>query len=193
MLSDEMETQRLQLFSCVALCDISFFRSTGGFEMLSFFPSVPYCNADCTSSLWPQDSLILEKSDMHHPVCSFQDDFQEFEMIDDEDDDDEEEEEEEGDLDAPPSPSASPPPSPTSGTLKSRPTMLNLTSAVSQVAALLLKHWLQLIDDDDNDTIFLIFCSHQDCLNNNSSQSPKKGSWQDSLCNPASQGEHMFN
>lgn len=90
---------------------------------------------------------------MHHPVCSFQDDFQEFEMIDDEDDDDEEEEEEEGDLDAPPSPSASPPPSPTSGTLKSRPTMLNLTSAVSQVAALLLKHWSQLIDDE-NDEIF---------------------------------------
>lgn len=90
---------------------------------------------------------------MHHPVCSFQDDFQEFEMIDDEDDDDEEEEEEEGDLDAPPSPSASPPPSPTSGTLKSRPTMLNLTSAVSQVAALLLKHWSLLIDDG-NDEIF---------------------------------------
>ncbi|TNN00845.1 hypothetical protein fugu_012091 [Takifugu bimaculatus] len=111
------------------------------------------------SDPYEKDSLILEKSDMHHPVCSFQDDFQEFEMIDDEDDDDEEEEEEEGDLDAPPSPSASPPPSPTSGTLKSRPTMLNLTSAVSQ-----------------------------DCLNNNSSQSPKKGSWQDSLCNPASQG-----
>lgn len=72
---------------------------------------------------------------MHHPVCSFQDDFQEFEMIDDEDDDDEEEEEddEEVDPDAPPSPSASPPPSPTLGTLKSRPTTLNLTTAVSQV------------------------------------------------------------
>uniref|UniRef100_H3DKR2 Mitogen-activated protein kinase 8 interacting protein 2 n=1 Tax=Tetraodon nigroviridis TaxID=99883 RepID=H3DKR2_TETNG len=94
------------------------------------------------SDPYEKDSLILEKSDMHHPVCSFQDDFQEFEM-----------------LDAPPSPSVSPPPSPTSGTLKSRPTMLNLTSALSQ-----------------------------DSLNNNSSQSPKKGSWQDSLCNPASQG-----
>lgn len=76
---------------------------------------------------------------MHHPVCSFQDDFQEFEMIDDEDDDDEEEEEEEVDLDAPPSPSASPPPSPTSGTLKSRPTMLNLTSALSQVTGAALE------------------------------------------------------
>lgn len=70
---------------------------------------------------------------MHHPVCSFQDDFQEFEMIDDEDEDDEEEEEEEVDPDAPPSPSASPPSSPTTGTLKSRPTTLNLTTAVSQV------------------------------------------------------------
>lgn len=77
---------------------------------------------------------------MHHPVCSFQDDFQEFEMIDDEDEDDEEEEEEdeEVDPDAPPSPSASPPPSPTLGTLKSRPTTLNLTTAVSQVSSLKL-------------------------------------------------------
>lgn len=76
---------------------------------------------------------------MHHPVCSFQDDFQEFEMIDDEDDDDEEEEdEEEVDLDVLPSPSASPPASPTLGTLKSRPTTLNLTTAVSQVSR--LKH-----------------------------------------------------
>uniref|UniRef100_A0A673AFI1 Mitogen-activated protein kinase 8 interacting protein 2 n=1 Tax=Sphaeramia orbicularis TaxID=375764 RepID=A0A673AFI1_9TELE len=85
------------------------------------------------SDPYEKDSLILEKNDMHHPVCSFQDDFQEFEMIDDEDEDDEEEEEdEEADLDAPPSPSASPPPSPTLGTLKSRPTTLNLTTAVSQ-------------------------------------------------------------
>lgn len=51
-------------------------------------------------------------------------------MIDDEDD---EEEEEDADPDAPPSPSASPPPSPTLGTLKSRPTTLNLTAPVSQV------------------------------------------------------------
>lgn len=80
---------------------------------------------------WGQDSLILEKNDLHHPVCSFQDDFQEFEMIDDEDEDDEEEEDD--DPDAPPSPFASPPLSPTLGTLKSRPTTLNLTAAVSQV------------------------------------------------------------
>ncbi|XP_015237403.1 PREDICTED: C-Jun-amino-terminal kinase-interacting protein 2 isoform X1 [Cyprinodon variegatus] len=111
------------------------------------------------SDPYEKDSLILEKSDMHHPVCSFQDDFQEFEMIDDEDEDDGEEEEEEIDPDGPPSPSASPPPSPTLGTLKSRPTTLNLTTAVSQ-----------------------------DSLNNNSSLSPKKGSWQDSLRNPTSQG-----
>ncbi|KAM8892310.1 C-Jun-amino-terminal kinase-interacting protein 2 isoform 3-T3 [Spinachia spinachia] len=106
------------------------------------------------SDPYEKDSLILEKSDMHHPVCSFQDDFQEFEMIDDEDDDDDEEEDEDEELDpdAPPSPSASPPLSPTLGELKSRPTTLNLTTAVSQ-----------------------------DSLNNNSSLSPKRGSWQDSL------------
>uniref|UniRef100_A0A8D2ZUI6 Mitogen-activated protein kinase 8 interacting protein 2 n=1 Tax=Scophthalmus maximus TaxID=52904 RepID=A0A8D2ZUI6_SCOMX len=109
------------------------------------------------SDPYEKDSLILEKNDLHHPVCSFQDDFQEFEMIDDEDEDDEEEEDD--DPDAPPSPFASPPLSPTLGTLKSRPTTLNLTAAVSQ-----------------------------DSLNNNSSLSPKKGSWQDSLRNPASQG-----
>ncbi|KAK1785020.1 hypothetical protein P4O66_018449 [Electrophorus voltai] len=104
-----------------------------------------------------QDCLILEKNDFHHPVCSFQDDFQEFEMIDDEDDDDEEEGD--ADPDAPPSPSASPPPSPTLGSLKSRPTTLNLTATASQ-----------------------------DSLNNNSNVSPRKSSWQDSLCNPTSQG-----
>uniref|UniRef100_A0A8C6P5W4 Mitogen-activated protein kinase 8 interacting protein 2 n=1 Tax=Nothobranchius furzeri TaxID=105023 RepID=A0A8C6P5W4_NOTFU len=110
------------------------------------------------SDPYEKDSLILEKSDMHHPVCSFQDDFQEFEMIDDEDEDEDVDEDEEVDPGAPPSPSASPPPSPTLGTLKSRPTTLNLTTAVSQ-----------------------------DSLNNNSSLSPKKGSWQDSLRNPVSQ------
>uniref|UniRef100_A0A671L9E5 C-Jun-amino-terminal kinase-interacting protein 2-like n=1 Tax=Sinocyclocheilus anshuiensis TaxID=1608454 RepID=A0A671L9E5_9TELE len=77
------------------------------------------------SDPYEKDCLILEKNDFHHPVCSFQDDFQEFEMIDDEDD---EEEEEDADPNAPPSPSASPPPSPTLGTLKSRPTTLNLTA-----------------------------------------------------------------
>ncbi|XP_066110643.1 C-Jun-amino-terminal kinase-interacting protein 2 isoform X1 [Saccopteryx bilineata] len=46
-----------------------------------------------------KDSLSLGRSEQLHPICSFQDDFQEFEMIDDneeeEEDDDEEEEEEE--------------------------------------------------------------------------------------------------
>ncbi|CAL8296474.1 unnamed protein product, partial [Boreogadus saida] len=91
------------------------------------------------------------------------DDFQEFEMIDDEDeeedDEDGDEDEEELDPDGPPSPSASPPDSPTLDTQKSRPTTLNLTTAVSQ-----------------------------DSLNNNSSLSPKKGSWQDSIRNPTQQG-----
>ncbi|XP_057203973.1 C-Jun-amino-terminal kinase-interacting protein 2 isoform X2 [Triplophysa rosa] len=107
------------------------------------------------SDPYEKDCLILEKNDFHHPVCSFHDDFQEFEMIDDEDDD----EEEEADPDAPPSPSASPPPSPILGTLKSRPTTLNLTAPVSQ-----------------------------DSLNNNSNVSSRKSSWQDSLRNSTSQG-----
>ncbi|XP_077591204.1 C-Jun-amino-terminal kinase-interacting protein 2 [Stigmatopora nigra] len=94
------------------------------------------------SDPYEKDSLILEKNETQQAVCSFQDDFQEFEMIDDEE---EEEEEEEGD--APPSPS--PPPSPILGTLKSRPTTLNLTTAVSQ-----------------------------DSLNNNGGLSPNTESWQ---------------
>ncbi|KAI1887992.1 hypothetical protein AGOR_G00180460 [Albula goreensis] len=113
------------------------------------------------SDPYEKDCLILEKNDVHHPVCSFQDDFQEFEMIDD-DDEDENEDEEEGEEDAetPPSPSVSLPSSPTLGTLqKSRPTTLNLGTTVSQ-----------------------------DSLNNNSSLSPRKGSWQDSVRNPATQG-----
>ncbi|CAL8263487.1 unnamed protein product [Merluccius merluccius] len=114
------------------------------------------------SDPYEKDCLILEKNEMHHPVCSFQDDFQEFEMIDDEDeeeDDEEDDDDDELDPDGPPSPSASPLTSPTLGTLKSRPTTLNLTTAVSQ-----------------------------DSLNNNSSLSPKKGSWQDSIRNPVQQG-----
>ncbi|CAL8319789.1 C-Jun-amino-terminal kinase-interacting protein 2 isoform X1 [Gadus morhua] len=115
------------------------------------------------SDPYEKDCLILEKNEMHHPMCSFQDDFQEFEMIDDEDeeedDEDGDEDEEELDPDGPPSPSASPPDSPTLDTQKSRPTTLNLTTAGSQ-----------------------------DSLNNNSSLSPKKGSWQDSIRNPIQQG-----
>lgn len=77
---------------------------------------------------------MLERCEQPHPVCTFQDDFQEFEMIDD---NEEEEEEEEGnELDAPPSPSASPIPSPaTEDTQKTRPTTLNLTVPGTQVRA----------------------------------------------------------
>ncbi|KAJ8261718.1 hypothetical protein GJAV_G00157540 [Gymnothorax javanicus] len=93
------------------------------------------------------------------PFVHFQDDFQEFEMIDDDDEDDNEDEEEEEEPETPPSTSASPPSSPALSTQqKSRPTTLNLTTTVAQ-----------------------------DSLNNNSSLSPRKGSWQDSVRNPASQ------
>uniref|UniRef100_A0A8C9VU01 Mitogen-activated protein kinase 8 interacting protein 2 n=1 Tax=Scleropages formosus TaxID=113540 RepID=A0A8C9VU01_SCLFO len=91
------------------------------------------------SDPYEKDCLILEKNETHHPVCSFQDDFQEFEMIDDEDEDDNdndnEEEEEEADLGVSPSRSASPPPSPTMGMLqKSRPTTLNLPDEPASVS-----------------------------------------------------------
>ncbi|XP_045691142.1 C-Jun-amino-terminal kinase-interacting protein 2 isoform X1 [Phyllostomus hastatus] len=41
-----------------------------------------------------KDSLSLGRSEQLHPICSFQDDFQEFEMIDDNEEEEEEEEEE---------------------------------------------------------------------------------------------------
>ncbi|XP_033889056.1 C-Jun-amino-terminal kinase-interacting protein 2-like isoform X2 [Acipenser ruthenus] len=110
------------------------------------------------SDPYEKDCLILEKNDLHHPVCSFQDDFQEFEMIDD-NDDEEEEEEEEVDPEAPPSPSASPPASPLDTTQKSRPTTLNLQAPVSQ-----------------------------DSLNNNGSFSPRKANWQEALRHSSSRG-----
>lgn len=135
-----------------------------------------------------QDSLILEKSDMHHPVCSFQDDFQEFEMIDDEDNDEEEEEDEEVDHNSPPSPFASPPYSPTLGTLKSRPTTLNLTTAVSQVSQVFFGYITWLLFRSLLFIYLYFFFLPQDSLNNNSNPSPKKGSWQDSLRNTTTQG-----
>ena len=86
---------------------------------------------------------MLERGEQPHPICTFQDDFQEFEMIDDNEEEEEEEEgegeeeeEEEGDaLEAPPSPSASPIPSPPAleDTQKLRPTTLNLTAPGTQV------------------------------------------------------------
>ncbi|XP_062932169.1 C-Jun-amino-terminal kinase-interacting protein 2 [Cynocephalus volans] len=44
-----------------------------------------------------KDSLSLGRSEQPHPICSFQDDFQEFEMIDDNEDEDEDEDEEDED------------------------------------------------------------------------------------------------
>ncbi|EFB15109.1 hypothetical protein PANDA_005527, partial [Ailuropoda melanoleuca] len=41
-----------------------------------------------------KDSLSLGRSEQPHPICSFQDDFQEFEMIDDNEEEEEDEEEE---------------------------------------------------------------------------------------------------
>ncbi|XP_004380090.1 C-Jun-amino-terminal kinase-interacting protein 2 [Trichechus manatus latirostris] len=118
-----------------------------------------------------KDSLTLGRSEQPHPICSFQDDFQEFEMIDDneeeeEEEEEEDEEEEEGDgegeegnlpgSDAPapealiPSPSASEP-------HKHRPTTLQLTALGTQ-----------------------------DSLNNNGGSDPAPpASWQETLlCSP---------
>nr|XP_056702649.1 C-Jun-amino-terminal kinase-interacting protein 2 [Euleptes europaea] len=109
------------------------------------------------SDHYEKDCLVLERCEQPHPICSFQDDFQEFEMIDD--NEEEEEEEEEGTRleEGPPSPSVSPIPSPTLGeTQKHRPTTLHLTATGTQ-----------------------------DSLNNNSSCNPAPGlqraSWQETL------------
>ncbi|XP_074128047.1 C-Jun-amino-terminal kinase-interacting protein 2 [Sminthopsis crassicaudata] len=82
-----------------------------------------------------KDSLSLGRSEHPHPICSFQDDFQEFEMIDE----NEEEEEEDGDgvedgghrNDIAPSPPLIPSPS-AQEPQKPRPTTLNLTSLGTQ-------------------------------------------------------------
>ncbi|XP_063251084.1 C-Jun-amino-terminal kinase-interacting protein 2 [Prinia subflava] len=115
------------------------------------------------SDHYEKDCLVLERGEQPHPVCTFQDDFQEFEMIDDNDDDDEEEEEEEeegNELEVPPSPSASPIPSPAlEETQKHRPTTLNLTAPGTQ-----------------------------DSLNNNGGFAPPapRPSWQDALLHSSS-------
>ncbi|XP_014817438.1 PREDICTED: C-Jun-amino-terminal kinase-interacting protein 2 [Calidris pugnax] len=110
------------------------------------------------SDHYEKDCLVLERGEQPHPVCTFQDDFQEFEMIDD---NEEEEEEEEGnELEAPPSPSASPIPSPAlEETQKHRPTTLNLTAPGTQ-----------------------------DSLNNNGSfpQPAHRTTWQDTLLHSSS-------
>ncbi|XP_021240347.1 C-Jun-amino-terminal kinase-interacting protein 2 [Numida meleagris] len=116
------------------------------------------------SDHYEKDCLVLERGEQPHPVCTFQDDFQEFEMIDDneeEEEEGEEEEEEEGNaLEAPPSPSASPIPSPAlEDTQKLRPTTLNLTAPGTQ-----------------------------DSLNNNGSFPPPahRPTWQDALLHSSS-------
>ncbi|XP_074725657.1 C-Jun-amino-terminal kinase-interacting protein 2 isoform X2 [Strix uralensis] len=113
------------------------------------------------SDHYEKDCLVLERGEQPHPVCTFQDDFQEFEMIDDNEEEEEEEEEEEGnELEAPPSPSASPIPSPAlEETQKHRPTTLNLMAPGTQ-----------------------------DSLNNNGSFPPPahRTTWQDALLHSSS-------
>ncbi|XP_020729549.1 C-Jun-amino-terminal kinase-interacting protein 2 [Odocoileus virginianus] len=95
-----------------------------------------------------KDSLALGRSEQPHPICSFQDDFQEFEMIDDneeeeeeEDEDEDEEEEEEGEGEGkegggPGSETPAPEPLIPSPSLeephKHRPTTLHLTTLGAQ-------------------------------------------------------------
>ncbi|XP_015276149.1 PREDICTED: C-Jun-amino-terminal kinase-interacting protein 2 [Gekko japonicus] len=109
------------------------------------------------SDHYEKDCLVLERCEQPQTICSFQDDFQEFEMIDDNEEEEEEEEEGTGLEEAPPSPSASPIPSPTLGeTQKHRPTTLHLTATGTQ-----------------------------DSLNNNSSCNPapaqQRATWQETL------------
>ncbi|XP_039189339.1 C-Jun-amino-terminal kinase-interacting protein 2 isoform X1 [Crotalus tigris] len=80
-----------------------------------------------------KDCLGLGRGEQPHPICTFQEDFQEFEMIDDNEEEEEEEEEEEGLEEAPPSPSGLLIPSPSpEDTQKIRPTTLNLTVTSTQ-------------------------------------------------------------
>ncbi|TFJ98748.1 C-Jun-amino-terminal kinase-interacting protein 2 [Platysternon megacephalum] len=77
------------------------------------------------SDHYEKDGLVLERCEQPHPICTFSEDFQEFEMIDDNED---EEEPDGTGLDVPPSPSASPIPSPgAEETQKPRPSTLSLS------------------------------------------------------------------
>ncbi|XP_037371088.1 C-Jun-amino-terminal kinase-interacting protein 2 [Talpa occidentalis] len=89
-----------------------------------------------------KDSLSLGRAQQPHPICSFQDDFQEFEMIDDNEDEDEDDEGEDGEggdgeggegpgSAAPASRPLIPSPSPEEP-LKHRPTTLQLTTLGAQ-------------------------------------------------------------
>lgn len=110
-----------------------------------------------------KDGLSLGRSEQLHPICSFQDDLQEFEMIDDNEEDEEEEEEEEGGGQGeggggPCSQSLEPLiPSPSLEPHKPRPTTLHLTALGAQ-----------------------------DSLNNNGGFAPEPpASWQETvLCSP---------
>ncbi|XP_077663601.1 C-Jun-amino-terminal kinase-interacting protein 2 [Eretmochelys imbricata] len=77
------------------------------------------------SDHYEKDGLVLERCEQPHPICTFSEDFQEFEMIDDNED---EEEPDGTGLDVTPSPSASPIPSPgAEETQKPRPSTLSLS------------------------------------------------------------------
>ncbi|KAM4676086.1 C-Jun-amino-terminal kinase-interacting protein 2 [Discoglossus pictus] len=83
-----------------------------------------------------KDGLGFGRCDPSRAICTFQEDFQEFEMIDEEDDEEDEEEEElrvqedQKQKEAPPSPSPSP--LPPEDSLKNRPSTLRLTTPRSQ-------------------------------------------------------------
>ncbi|XP_063305245.1 C-Jun-amino-terminal kinase-interacting protein 2 [Pelobates fuscus] len=86
-----------------------------------------------------KDSLAFGRCDPSRVLCSFQEDFHEFEMIDEDDDEEEEEEEEEEEnpgeenmkqQEAPPSPSPSP--LPPEDSLKNRPSTLRLSAPRTQ-------------------------------------------------------------
>ncbi|XP_066490611.1 C-Jun-amino-terminal kinase-interacting protein 2 [Tiliqua scincoides] len=84
------------------------------------------------SDHYEKDYLVLERCEKSHPICTFQDDFQEFEMIDDNEEEEEEEEEEEGNeleemLPSPSKPSLTP-----EEAKKHRPTTLKLIAAGTQ-------------------------------------------------------------
>ncbi|KAM6306729.1 LOW QUALITY PROTEIN: C-Jun-amino-terminal kinase-interacting protein 2-like [Podargus strigoides] len=115
------------------------------------------------SDHYEKDCLVLERGEQLHPICTFQDDFQELVMIDDNEEEEEEEEEEGNELEAPPSPSASPIPSPLEETQKHWPTTLNLTALGTQ-----------------------------DSLNNNGSFPPPahRTTWQDALLHSSSSSSH---
>ncbi|XP_053572264.1 C-Jun-amino-terminal kinase-interacting protein 2 [Bombina bombina] len=104
-----------------------------------------------------KDNLGFGRCDPSRTICTFQEDFQEFEMIDEEDDEEEEEEEihtqeNRHRVEAPPSPSPSP--LPPEATLKNRPSTLQLSTPRAQ-----------------------------DTLNNNGGFIPQRDSWTDAEIN----------